>query len=154
MGRSVWSAPADEPTPAAAADQGTAPPRTRGPLSGTLRIAADGFTGDCEAIVRFQRRVLDGILSGEISLAFRKWIRPTVRAGGTLRTPAGALSIRSVTRIGESEITEEDARAAGHASRAELLRELASGRPGWLYRIEVRPASSPDPPSAPRGRRG
>jgi hypothetical protein len=88
--------------------------------------------------VRFQRRVLDGILAGEISLAFRKWIRPTVRAGGTLRTAAGALSIGSVTRIAEDEITEEDACAAGYVSRAELVWELASGRPGWIYRIEVR----------------
>lgn len=98
--------------------------------------------GDFEAIVRFQRHVLDGILAGEISLAFRKWIRPAVRAGGTLRTAAGTLSIGSVTRIAESEITEADARSAGFASRGELLRELASGRPGWLHRIEVRPAGS------------
>ena len=105
--------------------------------------------------MRFQRRVLDGILAGKISLAFRKWIRPTVKAGGTVRTAAGAISIGSVTRIAESEITEEDARAAGHATRAELLRELASGRPGWIYRIEVRPApgATPPPPPAPASAR-
>ncbi|MGH2570768.1 MAG: hypothetical protein ACRDGR_06060 [bacterium] len=96
----------------------------------------------------FHRRVLDGILAGEVSLAFRKWIRPTVKAGRTLRTAAGALSIGAVTRVAESEITEEDARSAGYASRGELLRELASGRPGWLYRIEVRYAGA-DPSVGP-----
>jgi hypothetical protein len=96
--------------------------------------------------MRFNRRFLDGILAGEISVAFRKWIRPTVKAGGTLKTAIGVLAIDSVTRVEESDITAEDARAAGYASREELLHDLASGRPGWLYRIDVR-RSGADPES-------
>ena len=34
------------------------------------------------------RRTLDGIASGEIDSAFRRWKRPSVRSGGTLRSPA------------------------------------------------------------------
>jgi hypothetical protein len=88
----------------------------------------------------FQRRFLEGIRTGEISVAFRKWIRPTVKTGGTLRTAAGVIAIERVTRIEESDIGAKDARAAGYASREELLGELASGRPGWLYRIDLRHA--------------
>ena len=82
----------------------------------------------------FNRRALDGIAAGEIDLAFRRWKRPTVRAGGTLRTRAGVLSIDSVEPTSQRRISAEDAGRAGFASRAELLRSL---RPeGRLYRVE------------------
>ncbi len=84
----------------------------------------------------FNRRVLDGIEAGEIDLAFRRWKRPTVKAGGTLRTRAGVLAIERVEPTSERRITAGDARRAGFGSRAELLRTL---RPeGRLYRIEFR----------------
>jgi len=43
----------------------------------------------------------------------------------------------AVTRVDESDIGEGEARRAGSPSRAELLRELHAGRPGWVYRGEV-----------------
>ena len=82
----------------------------------------------------FNQRALEGIAAGEIDLAFRRWKRPTVRAGGTLRTRAGVLSIDSVEPTSQRRISAEDAGRAGFASRAELLRSL---RPeGRLYRVE------------------
>jgi hypothetical protein len=82
------------------------------------------------------RRALDGIAAGEVDLAFRRWKRPTVKAGGRLRTRAGVLAIHSVERTRIGEIRAEEARRAGFSSRRELL---ASLRPeGRLYRIEFR----------------
>jgi hypothetical protein len=82
----------------------------------------------------FNRRALDGIAAGDIELAFRRWKRPTVKAGGTLRTRAGLLAIDAVEPARQREITVRDARRAGFASRAQLLESL---RPeGRLYRIE------------------
>ncbi len=82
------------------------------------------------------RRALDGIEAGEIDLAFRRWKRPTVRAGGTLRTRAGVLAIDAVEPASGRQISPEEARRAGFDSKAELLRSL---RPeGRLYRIEFR----------------
>ena len=82
----------------------------------------------------FNARALEGFAAGEIDLAFRRWKRPTVRAGGTLRTRAGVLSIDSVEPTSQRRISAEDAGRAGFASRAELLRSL---RPeGRLYRVE------------------
>ena len=79
------------------------------------------------------RRALDGIEAGEIDLAFRRWKRPTVRAGGTLRTRSGVLGIDAVDPIDEREIDREQARRAGSPRERELL---ASLRPeGRLYRI-------------------
>jgi hypothetical protein len=87
------------------------------------------------------RATLDGIAGGRITLVFRRWRRPTVRGGGSLRTAIGVLAIRSVDRIAPGDISESDARRAGAASRAALLSEL-NGREGDLYRIAVRVAGA------------
>src|ERR671915_2144172 len=93
--------------------------------------------------------MLRRIESGEVTLAFRRWRRPTVRAGGTLRTPAGVLAIESVERVSEEAIGEADARRAGAPDRQALLAGL---RPkGTLYRIEFR-LEGPDPRIALRER--
>ena len=40
-----------------------------------------------------RRAHLERIVCGDIDLAFRRWRRPTVKAGGTLTTGAGVLAI-------------------------------------------------------------
>jgi hypothetical protein len=90
----------------------------------------------------FRLETLRGIEAGEVTLAFRRWRRPTVRAGGTLRTRAGVLAIDSVEPVDEAAISDAEARRAGAADRADLIARL---RPeGTLYRIEFRLAG-PDP---------
>ncbi len=91
----------------------------------------------------FRQRFWAGIGDGSVTLAFRRWRRPTVRAGGTLTMAAGRLAIDQVTAIDEPDITAADARRAGFDSRDELLAELA-GRDGQLYRIAFHLAG-PDP---------
>jgi hypothetical protein len=81
------------------------------------------------------RRTLDGIAAGEIDLAFRRWKRPTVRTGGTLRTSAGLLGIDAVEPIARRQIDRKQARRAGFSSRRELIESL---RPeGRLFRIRL-----------------
>lgn len=92
-----------------------------------------------------RRADLDRIASGEVTLAFRRWRRPTVKAGGTLRTAVGLLRIDAVDEVSESAVSEDDARAAGHSSRATLLAELRPHTEGVLYRIRLGPAGIPDP---------
>ena len=85
----------------------------------------------------FPKRVWAGLTDGTVTVAFRYWKRPTVKGGGTLHTPVGVLAIDSVERIPSRAITPAEARAAGYASRAALLTDLARFRaPGTaLYRI-------------------
>ena len=64
--------------------------------------------------------------------------------------PIGQLQITEVRQIAEQDITDEDARRAGYASREALLAELA-GREGTLYLIELG-ALGPDPRIALRKR--
>jgi hypothetical protein len=100
--------------------------------------------------VLFRLDELRRIGEGEITLAFRRWRRPTVKAGGTLRTKAGVLAIDSVEPIREEDVTDEDARRAGAPDREALLARL---RPeGRLHRVEFRLAG-PDPRIALRERR-
>jgi len=99
--------------------------------------------------VLFRARDLDAIGRGELTLAFRRWRRPTVRAGGTLQTAAGLLAIDSVDRIEPGAVTHADAVRAGFPDRAALLAAL---RPeGELYRIAFHVAG-PDPRIALRER--
>jgi hypothetical protein len=84
----------------------------------------------------FRQKCLDGIRDGTITLAFRRWRRPSVRSGGTLLTAIGQLSITSVNEVAMTNISDADARRAGYASRGELLDELRS-RDGTVYRIEL-----------------
>ena len=83
----------------------------------------------------FKQATLAAIAAGRVTLAFRRWRRPTVRAGGTLVTPVGMLAIDAVERVALNAISSEDARAAGYATLAELERELAKRHEGSLYRI-------------------
>lgn len=92
----------------------------------------------------FKHRFLSGIRTGETTLAFRRWRRPSVRAGGTLKTAVGVLAIESVEPITESGITAEDAHHAGYPSRDELIAELRERMEGTLYRVKFRHAG-PDP---------
>jgi hypothetical protein len=97
----------------------------------------------------FRQETLQGIQAGEVTLAFRRWRRPTVKAGGTLRTRAGVLAIESVERVGEDAISDADARMAGAPDRRALLASLRAD--GTLYRIAFR-LEGPDPRVALRER--
>jgi hypothetical protein len=99
--------------------------------------------------VLFRQDVLRRIGQGEVTLAFRRWRRPSVKAGGTLRTRVGVLSIDTVEVVDERNVTDSDARRAGAESREAVLREGPRERP--LYRIEFRLAG-PDPRIALRER--
>ena len=81
--------------------------------------------------------VLERIVRGEITLVFRRWRRPTVRAGGTLRTAVGMLRILDVAIVDDADVSAADAAAAGYASRASLLADLPAREGRSLYRVQV-----------------
>lgn len=81
---------------------------------------------------------LDGIANGEISLVFRNWKRPTVKAGGTLNTKVGQLVIEAVDVVEPSSIDLRQAEAAGFSSVSDLEASLRPGADRKLYRVKVR----------------
>lgn len=73
----------------------------------------------------FKKPFHAGLVSGEITLTFRRWQKPHVRAGGRYRChPIGVLEVESVDVVEVRSITAEDARAAGFESREKLLEFL------------------------------
>jgi hypothetical protein len=76
------------------------------------------------------------IRAGTIDTQFRRWTRPTVKAGGTLTNEWGVLAIEAIEPVALSDIVSEDLRRAGIASLAELESYLAPE--GQLYRIRLR----------------
>ena len=99
----------------------------------------------------FKRHVLDGLADGTITVVFRRWARPRVRAGSELRTAVGVLSIDAVDELDFAGITDDDVRRSGFLSRTALLDDLASQRDGRVYRIALHVAG-PDPRVELRGR--
>lgn len=80
---------------------------------------------------------LERIRSGAVDTAFRRWTRPTVKAGGTLTTAIGALAIDAVDVVSEEELSVADARRAGFDDLAGLTAWLDSDKTGTLYRVRL-----------------
>ncbi|QND51972.1 ASCH domain-containing protein [Phyllobacterium sp. 628] len=84
----------------------------------------------------FKAQTLEAIARGDVDLAFRRWTRPTVKAGTRLRTLIGVVVIGDVIAIDSDKLTAEDARRAGFATVDALTRELRA-IDGTLYRISI-----------------
>jgi biotin operon repressor len=83
-----------------------------------------------------RRAVLEKIARGDVDLVFRRWKRPTVKAGGTLRTYLGMVRIESVEVVDIESITGEDAGRAG-VDLAELRSMLAAKTEGEIFRVRL-----------------
>lgn len=95
--------------------------------------------------MRFTKQFWPGIGDGSITLAFRRWKRPTVVAGRPYRTPGGRVEVISVGVVDPAQITHEDAVRAGHRSADDILAQLR-GQPEWsVYRVEFKLLAEPDP---------
>ena len=56
--------------------------------------------------------VLEAIKRGEIDLQFRRWSRPSVKPGGTLKTKVGPMRIGRVDEMSPADVSLADARRA------------------------------------------
>lgn len=82
--------------------------------------------------------VLEAIKRGDITLQFRRWTRPTVKPGGTLKTRVGLLRIGRIDDMSPADVSEADAKRAGFRDVAEFRRWLGTMKQGPLFqRIEV-----------------
>lgn len=81
--------------------------------------------------------VAQGIQDGSVTAVFRRWDVPRVRVGGTQRTAAGVVRFESVEEVSQDDLTEADARGAGMASLAALIKANQKGPGSRLFRIGV-----------------
>jgi hypothetical protein len=99
----------------------------------------------------FEQRLWSGLADGTVTVTFRRWRRPRARPGARHRTPAGVLVVDAVTVVDPAAIGEDDARAAGFASLAELRRRLDRHGDGPVYRVDFHHGGA-DPREALRRR--
>lgn len=86
------------------------------------------------------RAVLDGVVAGELDLAFRRWTRRMHVPGGSQRTVIGVIRFDEVDLVDPAGISEEEARRSG-LPLAELLTRL-DRKEGDVYRIRMSFAGS------------
>lgn len=87
-----------------------------------------------------RRPVLDAIVEGRVTRAYRRWDRAQVKPGTRLRTVVGVLEVTAVDTVAPASLTDADAAAAGVADAATLRRELAKRATGEVFRVDLRPA--------------
>ncbi|WP_238473728.1 hypothetical protein [Nocardioides cavernaquae] len=81
------------------------------------------------------RAVLDGVVAGEIDLAFRRWNKRMHVPGGTQRTSVGVIRFDSVDVVEPEDISEAEAARAGMT--LDRLLEVLGRKPGDVYRIRL-----------------
>lgn len=92
----------------------------------------------------FKKKFLNLIRQNEVRVAFRKWVRPTVKENGTLLTPIGQLRVKSLSKVTYAQIADREVREAGYQSRQELDKELGMKENGDIYKI-IFNLEQPDP---------
>ena len=61
----------------------------------------------------FRGDFLDGLATGRLRLAFRRWTRPNVRAGTIMRTAIGLVRVDEVAVVDMAAVSARDARSRG-----------------------------------------
>ena len=107
----------------------------------TLRRTGEFRRLDTLPRVLLKRPIMDLIAAGEVDLAFRRWTRPTVKTGGSLRTQLGLLLIAKAEPVPIEDISDDDARRAG-LGLDELIAFLNLKTEGEVYRVELGPIVS------------
>jgi hypothetical protein len=87
--------------------------------------------------VLFRKQTLEGISRGEVTLAFRRWKKPTVTSGGGVRTAQGVVRLGRIDTAGLDNLTEADATMSGLSSLAALRDMLGPDDGEPIYRIEL-----------------
>jgi len=86
----------------------------------------------------FRREFMEGIIDGRITLAYRRWDKARVKAGGTQGGEV-VLAFDAVDIVETQQITESDALRAGFPNKAALMDEVnMRGTDGHIFRVTVR----------------
>ena len=90
--------------------------------------------------MEFSRDLRDDVIAGDITVSFRLWQRPRVRAGGRYRVGPAQIEVDSGELVPFAAITPDDLRRSGEPDRETLRQRAAHAGPvaddTLLYRIE------------------
>lgn len=95
----------------------------------------------------FTAATLDGLADGSVSATYRRWVTVRPKVGSRFTTRVGVVEVTEITPVSADALTDGDARRAGFADRAALLRWLERSARGprdtrrtgeeQLYRIDL-----------------
>ena len=90
--------------------------------------------------MEFSKELRDDVIAGDITVSFRLWRRPKVKAGGRYPVGSGCIEVDSVELLPFAAVTAADVRRAGEPDRETLRRRAAHAGPitedTLLYRVE------------------
>jgi hypothetical protein len=90
--------------------------------------------------VQFSRDLRPDVLSGAITLSFRRWSRPQVRVSGRYAVGPALLEVDSIELMPFAAITAADVRRSGEPDRESLRTRAAHAGPitddTLVYRVE------------------
>ena len=96
--------------------------------------------------MEFSRELRPAVLSGDITVSFRLWQRPQVKAGGRYGVGDGRIEVDSVELIPFAFIDADDIHRAGETDRETLRQRAAHAGPihedTLVYRVEFHVAES------------
>ena len=90
----------------------------------------------------FKKAFWDGLVSGAITLTFRRWQKPHVKIGGRYRChPIGVLEVDGVELVAARSLSSRDAKRAGFSSLDALVQYLGELGPldddSPIYRVTL-----------------
>jgi hypothetical protein len=90
--------------------------------------------------VQFSRELRERVADGTITLSYRLWSRPQVKAGGAYRTAGVTIEIDDMELVPFSSVTEQDLARTGERDIESLRARTAHAGPvhddTLVYRIE------------------
>ncbi len=95
--------------------------------------------------MRFTMDYWPGIADGSVTVAFRRWKRPTVVAGRPYRTGGGRVEVVDVSVVDPNDISLDDVDRTGHPSADDIRNQLRGDSDWPVYRVEFRRLTEPDP---------
>src|SRR3954454_24463173 len=90
--------------------------------------------------VQFSPELRDRVADGTITVSYRLWSRPQVKAGGTYRTASVSIEIDDIELMPFSSMTDEDLARTGEPDIETLRQRAAHSGPihddTLVYRVE------------------
>ncbi|HTV98764.1 MAG TPA: ASCH domain-containing protein [Streptosporangiaceae bacterium] len=97
--------------------------------------------------MEFSKDLRPDVISGDVTVSYRLWTRPKVRAGGRYPVGPAQIEVDSVELVPFSSITRADVLRSGEADRESLRRRAAHAGPiedgTLLYRVEFHLVDEP-----------
>ena len=90
--------------------------------------------------MQFSKDLRDAVVAGRITVSFRLWSRPKVKAGGRYRVGDALIEVDDIELVPFGSITASDVRATGEPDREALRARTAHAGPvdddTLVYRID------------------